>query len=222
MFRPPISLRSITKNFGNFRALGPIDLTLESGNHYVLWGESGSGKSTLLNLLACMEAPSSGSLCWGTNDLAKLSDNQLAKIRLTGIGYVHQFFDLLPELSPLENIMVPLWLSGFSSGAKQLAKSKLDSMQLADKADVPTENLSGGQQQRVAIARALVLSPTLLLCDEPTGSLDSATGELVMDQIVAKASEIGAILVVATHSQTIAARFTNRIDMVDGKFVGDV
>ncbi len=174
-----IRVQDLVKTFGAVRALGPVSFAVPSGAQVALLGESGSGKSTLLNLLGCMETPSSGAVVLDGEDTARLADAALCRLRLRAIGYVHQFFDLVSDLTALENVMVPLWLAGVARASGR-AEELLVALGLGHRLHQLAAELSGGEQQRVAIARALALSPRLLLADEPSGSLDSQTGTQVV------------------------------------------
>ena len=174
-----IRVQDLVKTFGAVRALGPVSFAVPSGAQVALLGESGSGKSTLLNLLGCMETPSSGAVVLDGEDTARLADAALCRLQLRAIGYVHQFFDLVSDLTALENVMVPLWLAGVA-WASGRAEELLAALGLGHRLHQLAAELSGGEQQRVAIARALALSPRLLLADEPSGSLDSQTGTQVV------------------------------------------
>lgn len=211
-----VEVRSLEKQFGEVRALGPVDFSIPAGTALALLGESGSGKSTLLNLLGCMEAPTRGSVFLNGTNTAGLDDSALSKVRLREVGYVHQFFDLIGDLTACENVELPLWMAG-ESDTREKAETLLKKLGLGHRLDQPSSVLSGGEQQRVAIARALVLKPKLILADEPSGSLDSATGEQVMKLLMESARSIGATLIVATHSAQAAALFDSRIRLRDGR-----
>jgi putative ABC transport system ATP-binding protein len=211
-----IKVQSLVKTFGTVRALGPVSFQLPAGAQVALLGESGSGKSTLLNLLGCMETPSSGSVIIDGQDTARLADNELARMRLRTLGYVHQFFDLVSDLTALENVMVPLWLAGVAEAASR-ARALLEPLGLGHRLHQLGSELSGGEQQRVAIARALALSPRLLLADEPSGSLDSQTGTQVVRLLSDSARQLGATLIMATHSPAAAAQFDHYIRLKDGQ-----
>lgn len=211
-----IRVQDVVKTFGAVRALGPVSFAVPRGAQVALLGESGSGKSTLLNLLGCMETPSSGAVLLDGEDTARLADAALCRLRLRAIGYVHQFFDLVSDLTALENVMVPLWLAGVAAAAGR-AEELLASLGLGHRLHQLAAELSGGEQQRVAIARALALSPRLLLADEPSGSLDSQTGTQVVRLLSDSARRLGATLIMATHSQAAAAQFSHFIRLKDGQ-----
>jgi putative ABC transport system ATP-binding protein len=211
-----IRVHDLVKTFGPVRALGPVSFAVPGGAQVALLGESGSGKSTLLNLLGCMETPSRGAVdLWG-QPTAGLGDAELCRLRLHAIGYVHQFFDLVSDLTALENVMVPLWLAGVARAAGR-AEELLASLGLGHRLHQLASQLSGGEQQRVAIARALALAPRLLLADEPSGSLDSQTGTQVVRLLSDSARRLGATLIMATHSQAAAAQFPHFIRLKDGQ-----
>lgn len=231
-----IRLEGVIKRFGAgpgaVRALGPVDLVVPAGAQVALLGESGSGKSTLLNLLGCMEVPSAGRVVFrfapgagpGSGesaaelDTARLPDAELARLRLHRLGYVHQFFDLVSDLTALENVELPLWLAG-RRGSTARARELLGSLGLGHRLQQLASELSGGEQQRVAIARALSLGPQLLLADEPSGSLDSQTGAAVVELLIDSARRLGATLVMATHSEAASARFKAQVRLRDGVIV---
>jgi putative ABC transport system ATP-binding protein len=182
-------------------------------------GPSGSGKSTMLNLIAGVDRPTSGTVTVGGADLGKLGEAGLARFRRDHIGFVFQFFYLLPNLTALENVLIPAQLKGNAVPAR--ARELLDRLGIADVADRYPARLSGGQQQRVAIARALINKPTLLLADEPTGALDSRTGDQVME-LLGGLHRDGQTILLVTHDAKLATRHAARvISVVDGKIVDD-
>jgi putative ABC transport system ATP-binding protein len=180
-------------------------------NEYVaLMGPSGSGKSTLMNILGCLDTPTSGKYILNGNDVSKMEDNQLAEIRNNEIGFVFQQFNLLPRLSALENVALPLVYAGLSRKERnQRAKEVLEKVSLTDRSHHKPNELSGGQSQRVAIARALVNNPSIILADEPTGNLDSVTSFEIME-IFGKIHEAGNTVILVTHEEDIA-NFAHRI-----------
>ena len=219
-----IQATEVEKSYGPVRALGPVSFTLPAGSQVALTGESGSGKSTLLNLLGCMDLPTRGSITFDGVATAGLSDRALANHRLATIGYVHQFFDLVGDLTAQENVELPLWMArqGPDSAGRSTAtraREGLEKLGLGHRLHQPAAVLSGGEQQRVAIARALIMRPRLILADEPSGSLDSRTGEQVIDLLIASAHELGATLLMATHSTAAADRFALRLALRDGKLM---
>jgi len=203
-------------------ALEDVALRVEAGETVALVGRSGSGKSTLLHLVGGLEWPSTGEVTVAGQPLHRLGDEALTQFRLRHIGFVFQFFHLLPALSVMENLLLPAELAGVSvveAGAK--ARRLLDAVGLGSRTETLPERLSGGEQQRVAVARALMLDPPILLADEPIGNLDSETGESVLALMVALARERGTTVVMATHSPELPAAFHRRINLRDGRIVED-
>lgn len=192
-------------------------------NEYVaLMGPSGSGKSTMMNILGCLDTPTSGRYILSNTDVSKMSDNQLADVRNTQIGFVFQQFNLLPRLTALENVALPLVYAGISKKDRnQRAMEVLEKVNLTDRSHHKPNELSGGQNQRVAIARALVNNPAIILADEPTGNLDSKTSHEIMD-IFEKIHSLGNTLVVVTHEEDIANCAGRVIKLKDGTIESDV
>jgi putative ABC transport system ATP-binding protein len=199
------------------RALDGVDLAIDAGEFLALEGPSGSGKTTLLQLLGALDRPSAGTVLFEGRDLAELPDNQLAALRLRSFGFVFQQFNLIPTLTAVENVEVKLAPVG---GTREKALQMLGEVGLAERADHLPAHLSGGEQQRVAIARALSVDPRVVLADEPTGNLDSATGGEIIDLLAGLAAEHGSTVIVATHDAGLAARAPRRLAMRDGKFAG--
>jgi len=195
------------------RALDGVDLSIAPGEFVALEGPSGSGKTTLLQLLGALDRPSNGEVLFEGRDLARLPDHELAGLRLRSFGFVFQQFNLIPTLSAVENVEAKLAPVG---GTRQQALEMLGEVGLSDRADHLPQQLSGGEQQRVAIARALSVEPRVVLADEPTGNLDSATGSEIIDLLANLAAEHGSTVVVATHDASLAARAPRRLAVRDG------
>jgi putative ABC transport system ATP-binding protein len=202
-------------------ALDGVTFTIASGEYVAIVGRSGSGKTTLMNLLGCMERPSGGSIRIGGDDIGSLSDDALSRLRNRHIGFVFQSFQLLPRATALQNVELPLVYRGMARRQRRVeALAALERVGLADRQRHRPFELSGGQRQRVAIARALVATPTLLLADEPTGNLDSATEREIM-ALFEDLHARGHTIVVVTHEPTIAAMCPRAIRLADGKVVAD-
>ena len=199
--------------------LHPLDLTIESGRVVAITGPSGSGKSTLLGLLAGLDAPSTGRILIDGSDITAMSEDALARFRGTRIGFVFQFFHLLPSLTAIENVRVPLEIAG-ARGAGQRADALLGEVGLAARRHHYPSQLSGGEQQRVAIARAMANDPPILLADEPTGNLDSGTGHQVIDLLIDVNRRRGTTVVLVTHDAELAQRADVAIALRDGGIVG--
>lgn len=186
------------------KVLKSVSLTVEEGDYLAIMGPSGSGKTTLMNLIGCLDVPTSGSYMLGDVDITKCSKKELAKVRNQEIGFVFQSFNLLPKLSALDNVALPLLYRGVKKEErKKLAREALEIVGLSERVDYRPDQLSGGQCQRVAIARAIVGKPRLLLADEPTGALDSASGKQVME-LFDMLHENGATIIMITHDRHIA------------------
>jgi putative ABC transport system ATP-binding protein len=204
------------------RALRGVSFDVPEGDFLAIMGPSGSGKSTLLNLLGCLDTPTSGSLFLGPDDVASMSDDALATIRSTRIGFVFQSYNLIQQLTVVENIQVPLYYQG-RLGAKEKARciELASRVGLGDRLDHRPAQLSGGQQQRVAIARSLVNDPFFILADEATGNLDSRTTEEIL-QLFGKLNGEGRTLIMVTHEDEVAARAKRVIRLKDGYLQSDV
>jgi putative ABC transport system ATP-binding protein len=217
-----IELRGVSKTVssgaGSLTILHPLDLTIDSGQVVAITGPSGSGKSTLLGLLAGLDAPTSGRVILDGVDITTLDEDALARLRGTRIGFVFQFFHLLPSLTALENVSVPMEIAGVPKAAAR-AKGLLDEVGLADRGHHYPSQLSGGEQQRVAIARALANNPPILLADEPTGNLDSATGRSVIDLLLGVNRTRKTTLVLVTHDPELAAVADVATALRDGRVV---
>ncbi len=217
---PRLELRRASKTYQTngqkLEALREVSLVLEPGTITALVGRSGCGKTTLLNLAGAMDFPTSGEVLIDGRDTSSLREDELTALRRTRIGFVFQFFQLLPALTVLENVELPLLLAG-SARAREAARARLEWVGLVDKTDSFPYQLSGGQMQRAAIARALVHSPEILIADEPTGNLDNASGEQVLALLSDAAGRFGATVLVATHSAEAAAIARTRILLRDGR-----
>ncbi len=198
-------------------ALRAIDEEIADGEYVAIMGPSGSGKSTLLNLIGCLDSPTRGRYCLDGEDVAGLSDEALAEIRLRRIGFIFQSFHLIPRLDARENVALPLVFAGIPPAERRArAERALESVGLADRAGHRPNELSGGQKQRVAIARATIMGPKLLLADEPTGNLDSRSGAQVLDVLGGLHRE-GRTLVVVTHDPAVARRADRVLVLRDGE-----
>lgn len=203
------------------RALDGVDLTIDHGEYVAIMGPSGSGKSTLMSVLGCLDTPSRGTYSLSGRTVEGLSDDDLARIRNRQIGFVFQSFDLLPRANAVDNAALPLVYAGVSSAERRRrAAEVLARVGLGSRQDHRPNELSGGECQRLAIARALVNEPSIILADEPTGNLDSATSEEIME-ILDGLSRQGATVLLVTHEKEIAAHAERRIRLRDGKIVED-
>lgn len=205
---------------GKLSILRDISFTLTAGQTAAIVGASGSGKSTLLGILAGLDTPSAGTVHLAGQDLFALDEDARAALRARHVGFVFQSFQLLPNLTALENVMLPLELAGLP-GARAKAVAMLQRVGLGERLQHRPKVLSGGEQQRVALARAFVVEPELLLADEPTGSLDHATGEAVMDLMFALNRERGTTLVLVTHDRQLAGRCERRLTIEAGQLRED-
>ena len=214
---PVISLKEVTKSYeGGVEALRGVSLDFSAGFVTALLGRSGCGKTTLLNLCGAMDFPTSGEVSVAGRLTSNLSDAELTALRRTKIGFVFQFFQLLPSLTALENVELPLLLAG-AKNSEATALERLHWVGIPEKAKSLPYQLSGGQMQRVAIARALVNNPAILVADEPTGNLDTVSGDQVLKLIRRAADEFGAAVVMATHSAEAAGIADVKIRMRDGQ-----
>ena len=198
------------------RALDGVDLEIAPGEFLALEGPSGSGKTTLLQLLGALDRPSAGDILFEGRDLVALPDRELAHLRLRSFGFVFQQFNLIPTLTAVENVEAKLAPIG---GDRAHALRLLDEVGLSDRADHLPGHLSGGEQQRVAIARALSVEPRVVLADEPTGNLDTATGGEIIDLLANLAAEHGSTVIVATHDASLASRAPRRVGVRDGRLL---
>jgi putative ABC transport system ATP-binding protein len=222
-----IQVTDITKTYGTgdtaFQALRGVSFTIEDGEYVAIMGPSGSGKSTLMHILGCLDTPTSGSYFLNGSDVSGLTDDALADIRSHSIGFVFQSFNLLPRTTVLRNVMLPLVYGGVEENERdQRARVALAAAGLAETHyEHKSNELSGGQIQRVAIARALVNNPSMILADEPTGNLDSKTGEVVLSTFEALNREHGRTVILITHEQDVAEHARRIITVRDGLIVSD-
>jgi putative ABC transport system ATP-binding protein len=222
-----IECKNITKTYRTgeieTRALKDVSITIQDGEFVAIMGPSGSGKSTLMHIIGCLDTPSDGTYLLDSHDVSKLTDDELADIRSQKIGFVFQAFNLLPRATVLRNVTLPLVYAGISQDKRREAAEKA----LRDSAfpekfwQHHSNQLSGGMMQRVAIARALVNNPTLILADEPTGNLDSKTGEMVLGTLQTLHSELGRTIVLITHEPYVAEHADRIIHIRDGEIVED-
>jgi putative ABC transport system ATP-binding protein len=221
---PRIDCEGLTRRLrsgqGELTVLDRVDLAIPTGQLLAVLGPSGSGKSTLLGLLAGLDRPSAGSVRIDGQALERLSEDQLALLRRRKVGFVFQSFQLLPNLTALENVWMPLELTGFG-GARERARELLDAVGLAERGHHYPSQLSGGEQQRVALARAFGHRPAILFADEPTGNLDSRTGERVLDLLLELHDRHGTTMVLVTHDPAVAARADRRVHLDSGRVVRD-
>ena len=227
MLEPLIRIRSLAKSYRRgeqeIPVLLDIDLDVMAGDFVALMGPSGSGKSTLLNLIAGIDKPSAGTIEIGGVDIATLGEGALADWRAQHVGFIFQFYNLMPVLNAFENIELPLLLTSLSRRERrERVQQVLDLVSLADRAEHYPNELSGGQQQRVAIARALVTDPTLIVADEPTGDLDRHTAEEVLGLLAQLVGELGKTIVMVTHDPKAAARARRLVHLEKGVLVDTV
>ena len=218
-----IQLEAITKVYRMGKVQVPvlhgIDLTIDDGELVAIMGPSGSGKTTLMNILGCLDTPTSGRYLLDGVDVSRLSDNRLAKIRSRKIGFVFQSFNLVPRTNALRNVELPLIYAGVRARHRS-ARLALEQVGLADRQKHLPNELSGGQQQRVAIARALINDPALLLADEPTGNLDSASTREIL-KLLGGLNDAGRTVVIITHEEEVAAFAKRIVRLRDGRVVSD-
>ncbi|MDN3545487.1 ABC transporter ATP-binding protein [Kinneretia asaccharophila] len=224
--QPLIRIESLSKAYRrgqqDIPVLLDVSLEVQAGEFVALMGPSGSGKSTLLNLIAGIDQPSSGRIVIGGVDIATLGEGALADWRAAHVGFIFQFYNLMPVLTALENVELPLLLTGLSARQRrEHAQAALAMVRLDDRLDHYPNELSGGQQQRVAIARALVSDPSLIVADEPTGDLDRSTGGEVLDLLERLNRELGKTIVMVTHDPKAAARARRLIHLEKGVLVPD-
>jgi lipoprotein-releasing system ATP-binding protein len=217
-----VQVENLTKRFEHggreLQVLRGIDLTINEGEMLSVVGRSGVGKSTLLHVLGTIDMPSSGRIVFGNQDLRRMSAAQLAEFRNRTIGFVFQFHHLLPEFTALENVMMPQLIQRVSRGkAEARSRELLEAVGLVERMTHRPGELSGGEQQRVALARAVVMKPKLLLADEPTGNLDTTTGEAILELFESLNKQLNMAMMVVTHSPELAERMPRRLRMVDGR-----
>jgi putative ABC transport system ATP-binding protein len=220
-----IQVRALTKSIAagarRVDILKGIDLEIPSGQFVAIMGPSGSGKSTLLGLLAGLDSPTSGQVLLDGEDITKLSEDQMAVLRGRKIGFVYQSYHLIPTLTAEENVLLPMELAGEEPGEAARARYLLGRVGLEDRRGHYPVELSGGEQQRVALARAFARRPSILLADEPTGNLDSASGQMVLDLLLELNREQGATLVMVTHEPSVARCADRRVLLRDGLIVAE-
>ena len=224
--QPLIHARDLRKTYhvGDqmVQALDGLDLDIRTNEYVALMGPSGSGKSTLMNMLGCLDSPTSGKYILNGQDVSRLDDDALADIRNREIGFVFQTFNLLPRYTAVENVALPMIYGGFSKAERDArAREVLTQVGLGDRMDHKPNELSGGQRQRVAVARALVMKPSIILADEPTGNLDTATSLEVM-QLFSDIQDAGNTVILVTHEEDIAACAHRTVRLRDGKVESDV
>ena len=216
-----ISAKNIKKSYGKTEILHGVSLDVKQGEVLAIMGPSGSGKSTLLHSLAAIISVDSGEIMFDDRNIAKLNDNKRSILRRTAFGFVFQFSQLVPELTVIDNVALPLLLNGVNRNeAYKEAKKWLGGVGLTDKYESTPGEISGGQAQRVAIARAMVVQPKILFADEPTGSLDSLNSEHVMELFIKTAKDHGTTVIMVTHEPSIAAYADREIVVRDGQIVG--
>ena len=220
-----ISIKTISKiyHLGDnvVKALDKVSLSIYENNFISIMGPSGSGKSTLMNIIGCLDVPTKGTYKFNNQLISKMNDSQLANIRNEKIGFVFQTFNLLPKLNAVQNVEVPLIYSSLNKKERlERSKEALNIVGLSDRMSHKPNELSGGQRQRVAIARALVNKPSIILADEPTGNLDSKSGEEIL-KFLDKLHKAGNTLIIVTHEKSVAKRAKRRIEIFDGKITLD-
>ena len=216
-----LTLNNVSKVYGELKALDSVNLSVAEGEWISIMGPSGSGKSTCMNMIGCLDRPTSGILEIGGKETAKMTEKELAVLRNKTIGFVFQQYHLLPNMTVLENVMLPLRYQGVERTKRiALAKEALEHVDMGDRLSHGPNELSGGQKQRVAIARAMVTKPHIILADEPTGALDSKTGAQVLS-LFKKINESGTTIVIVTHDPGIGASTDRCIKLFDGNIQSD-
>ncbi len=223
---PVIQLAGITRHYEmggeTVAALDGVDLQIESGEMVAIMGPSGSGKSTMMNILGCLDTPTSGVYLLNGRNVGSLSDDQLSRVRGRQIGFIFQGYNLLPRMTALANVELPMRLTPNGKNRRRTAMTALDRVNLADRAGHRPTELSGGQQQRVAIARALVNNPSMILADEPTGNLDSKSSETIIAVLQDLNRSDGITIILVTHEEEVAAATRRVVRLLDGRIVEDV
>ena len=217
-----IEIKGVTKSFGSLQVLKGLDLCIEKGEIVSIVGPSGAGKTTLLQILGTLDKPDSGSVVVDGIETSTLSTNKLSEFRNRHLGFVFQFHQLLPEFTAIENIMIPAYIAGMKpKEARSRAEELLAFMGLSDRATHKPNELSGGEKQRVAVARALMNNPTVILADEPSGSLDSKNKEELHKLFFKLRDKFGQTFVIVTHDETLATLTDRTIHLKDGRIVGE-
>ena len=215
-----IQLESITKNFGSLQVLKGISFTIEKGEVVSIVGPSGAGKTTLLQIMGTLDRPDSGQVWLNGTDVSRMKEKELSAFRNREIGFVFQFHQLLPEFTALENVMIPALIQGVSSStARKSAMEMLDFLGLSSRVSHKPAELSGGEKQRVAVARALVNHPSVILADEPSGSLDTQNQEELHRLFFDLRDKLGQTFVIVTHDEDLASKTDRTIHLIDGRVV---
>ena len=221
-----IAVRNLVKTIRNgaheVRIIRDISFDVPSRQFVAVMGPSGSGKSTLLGLIAGLDAPTSGSILIDGQDITSLREDELAQLRGKKLGFVFQSYYLIPTLTAMENVILPMEFNGAANGAAGRAEHLLESVGLIDRRDHYPVQLSGGEQQRVALARAFMMKPSVLLADEPTGNLDSTNGRHVLELLIRLNQDEGTTLVLVTHDELLASHAERRVLLRDGRIVEDI
>ena len=213
-----LELDHISKIYGDLRAVDDLNLTVPEGEWLAIVGSSGSGKTTLMNIIGCLDEPTSGSYLLGGRDITQCTNKQLAEVRNKELGFVFQSFNLLPKLTALDNVALPLLYGGVKKAERlERARAALETVGLSDRVDHRPDQLSGGQCQRVAIARAIVGKPKLLLADEPTGAVDRKTADDILEMFRKLNEKLGLTIVIVTHDKELAKKVNRVVSIRDGK-----
>ena len=219
-YKEMIQLEGITKSFGELQVLKGIDLNIDKGEVVSIVGPSGAGKTTLLQIMGTLDKADSGKIIINGTDIGRLKEKELSAFRNNEIGFVFQFHQLLPEFTALENITIPALIKGLSAGeAKKKALEMLDFLGLKERASHKPSELSGGEKQRVAVARALINNPSVVLADEPSGSLDSKNKEELHNLFFELRDKIGQTFIIVTHDEGLAKQTDRTIHMMDGRII---